>query len=309
MARVLKRETTLSRKARMLLRDSVVLPRAALVEAAVGGAISMAAMVRQTLFLPNRTLWLLAASLAALAVGHTLLSRRRGRLVLTRTALIAVAGGGAISLTAMVRQALFLPNRMLWFLAASLAALAIGHTLKARDRRTEAGRVAAGRKGERQVSARLAKLPDDAIVLNDVHVMAGSRSAQIDHMVISPKGIFVLESKRWRGRIEGDERAAIWRQVRPDGRHVKLHNPVRQSQRHAEMLQAHLRSRGLERLDVRALLVSSIPGTRFSIAHRTVPIFEPDEVVRHIETVVPERPLTREEIEAVLAALDIRSGS
>jgi hypothetical protein len=307
MARVLKRETTLSRKARMLLRDSVALPRAALIEAGVGGAISLAAMVRQTLFLPNRTLWLLAGSLAALAVGHTVLSRRRGRVVLSRAALVEVALGGAISLAAMVRQALFLPNRTLWFLAGSLAALAIGHTLKARDRRTEAGRVAAGRKGERQVSARLAKLPDDAIVLNDVHVRSGSHTAQIDHLVISPRGIFVLESKRWRGRIEGDERAATWRQVRPDGRHVRLHNPVRQSLRHAELLREHLRSRGVGPFDVRALLVSSIPGTRFSIANRTLPIYEPDEAARYIETIVPGRLLTREEIDSVLVALDIRS--
>jgi hypothetical protein len=274
----------------------------------VGGAISLAAMVRQTLFLPNRTLWFLAGSLAALAVGHTILSRRRGRVILPRAALVEVVIGGVISLAAMVRQALFLPNRTLCFLAGALAALAIGHTLKARERRTEAGRVAAGRKGERQVSARLAKLPDDTVVLNDLTVWAGPRSAQIDHLVLSPRGLFVVESKRWRGRVEGDERDATWRQVRPDGRRVRLHNPVRQSLRHAEILRAHLRMHGLEALEIHSLLVCSVPGTRFAIANRTVPIFAPDEAVRHIEAVAPVQPVTREQIVAVLGALGVESG-
>jgi hypothetical protein len=64
----------------------------------------------------------------------------------------------------------------------------------------------AGARAELDVIARLAQLPASYTVLNDVRLTANRhirfngaalQSAQIDHLVLSPAGVFVIETKRW----------------------------------------------------------------------------------------------------------------
>jgi len=63
-----------------------------------------------------------------------------------------------------------------------------------------------GARAELSVIAKLKRLPADYVVLNDVHLRATRfhkyngvplQSAQIDHLVISPAGLFVIETKAW----------------------------------------------------------------------------------------------------------------
>lgn len=62
-----------------------------------------------------------------------------------------------------------------------------------------------GAEGERVTGRALEKLPDDFRVLHDLRIR-GSR-ANVDHVVVGPTGVFVVESKRMRGklRVRGDE--------------------------------------------------------------------------------------------------------
>lgn len=64
----------------------------------------------------------------------------------------------------------------------------------------------AGAEAELQVIERLKSLRYDHVVFNDVHLQADRfirfeghplQSAQLDHVVLSPAGIFVIETKRW----------------------------------------------------------------------------------------------------------------
>ena len=64
----------------------------------------------------------------------------------------------------------------------------------------------AGAHGEIRVADELAKLPDEFWVLHDVRLEArepvkfdgvGLRSAQVDHLVVGPTGVFVIEAKCW----------------------------------------------------------------------------------------------------------------
>lgn len=63
----------------------------------------------------------------------------------------------------------------------------------------EGGNWLKGAEGERRVSAELGKLPDEFIVFNDFHpVKDGTRAAwNIDHIVIGPSGVFVIETKHY----------------------------------------------------------------------------------------------------------------
>lgn len=64
----------------------------------------------------------------------------------------------------------------------------------------------AGSEAELQVIQTLRYLPDDYFIFNNVHLQASRYikfngkfllSAQIDHLVLSPFGIFLIETKRW----------------------------------------------------------------------------------------------------------------
>ena len=69
------------------------------------------------------------------------------------------------------------------------------------DRRAkEASNWRAGYAGEALVANRLDDLPEDYYVFHDVkhRDLAGN----IDHLVVGPTGVFVLETKNWRGHVE-----------------------------------------------------------------------------------------------------------
>lgn len=64
----------------------------------------------------------------------------------------------------------------------------------------------AGARAELDVTAHLARLPAEYTVFNDIRLTADRyihfngaalQSAQIDHLVLAPAGVFVIETKRW----------------------------------------------------------------------------------------------------------------
>lgn len=62
-----------------------------------------------------------------------------------------------------------------------------------------------GRKGESVVTETLKSLPDDYVVLNDI--VLPDRKGNVDHVLIGPNGVFVIETKNYSGfvRCEEDE--------------------------------------------------------------------------------------------------------
>ena len=53
-----------------------------------------------------------------------------------------------------------------------------------------------GTYGEKRVAAILNSLPDEYTIFNDVYIEENGKSTQIDHVVFSPYGIFVIETKQ-----------------------------------------------------------------------------------------------------------------
>lgn len=71
------------------------------------------------------------------------------------------------------------------------------------------------------------------IINNLVLETSPGKTSQIDHVIINPNGVFVIETKNYSGRIYGNESQLDWTQVLNYGK-VKNHfyNPVRQNQTH-----------------------------------------------------------------------------
>ena len=49
--------------------------------------------------------------------------------------------------------------------------------------------------GEKKVAGYLSRLPEECTVLNDVILPTETGTTQIDHIVVSPYGVFVIETK------------------------------------------------------------------------------------------------------------------
>lgn len=93
-----------------------------------------------------------------------------------------------------------------------------------------------GKMGEKGVAMTLSFLPkDEYIVLNDLMFKNGSRSTQIDHLVISTHGIFVIETKNYKGWIYGNSHRDYWTQNIWGNRYT-LYNPLFQNQNHIKFL-------------------------------------------------------------------------
>ena len=74
--------------------------------------------------------------------------------------------------------------------------------------------VAKGWIGERRVHARLKNsLPGDTYKLfQDITLIADDGTTQIDHLIVSKYGLFVIETKNMSGWIFGSERKPNWTQ-------------------------------------------------------------------------------------------------
>jgi len=68
--------------------------------------------------------------------------------------------------------------------------------------------------GEKSVAFQLSRLdPSKYKVINNIILQSGEKTTQIDHVVVSNYGIFVIETKNYNGWILGDEYADYWTQV------------------------------------------------------------------------------------------------
>ena len=98
-----------------------------------------------------------------------------------------------------------------------------------------------GRRGERRVSKALSTLdPSRFRILNDILMASPERSSQIDHLVFSRRGIFVIETKNFRGWIHGNENSNMWTQT-IYRRRYRFPNPIQQNLSHVRILREVLK--------------------------------------------------------------------
>ena len=85
--------------------------------------------------------------------------------------------------------------------------------------------------GEMWTKKDLKKLPKEYKVLNDIMFSVNNSTHQIDHVVVSKYGIFVIETKQYNGFITGDKYDSKW--VRHVGKKKYYYtNPIRQNYGH-----------------------------------------------------------------------------
>lgn len=96
-----------------------------------------------------------------------------------------------------------------------------------------------GRWGERRISSKLLSLPNEYHLYNDVYIEVEGRSVQIDHVIISQYGVFVIETKNYTGWIFGTDKSEYWTK-NVYGTKFRFRNPLKQNYSHMKSLQALL---------------------------------------------------------------------
>lgn len=118
----------------------------------------------------------------------------------------------------------------------------------------------AGALAEARVARRLRRLGRHLIVWNDVHVRSGNRTSQIDHVVWTPRGLVLIETKHWTGRLHVLS-PTEW--VQDNGRRRRvMHSPEHQSFYHERVMQEVLQHHGLGKTPLTSIIVLTHPASR-----------------------------------------------
>lgn len=95
-------------------------------------------------------------------------------------------------------------------------------------KRSKSDKERKGKKGEYVVSEILNKLGENYIVIDDLVISHNNVTTQIDHIVLSKFGIFVIETKNLDGWIFGKESDKYWVQ-NIWGNKYYFYNPIKQN--------------------------------------------------------------------------------
>ena len=129
-----------------------------------------------------------------------------------------------------------------------LLGLAAAVTLSLSERRFRA--YVKGARGEERVAYELASLPETYTVFHGMEAGAGTSggAGDIDHVVVGPAGVFVIETKNWSGRVtvRGGE-------VLYDG-HKPHRSPIEQVAAAGRAVERLLRERGQDDVTVRRVV-------------------------------------------------------
>ncbi|MFZ7101242.1 MAG: nuclease-related domain-containing protein [Peptococcaceae bacterium] len=112
----------------------------------------------------------------------------------------------------------------------------------AEKKRTEQKRIAnlKGELGEYKINFQFERLPGDYKHLADVMIRSTKGLTQIDHIVVSPYGIFVVETKNYAGWIFGNQDNKYWTQTFHNKK-AKFYNPIWQNNGHIKALRELLK--------------------------------------------------------------------
>lgn len=94
-----------------------------------------------------------------------------------------------------------------------------------------------GKEGEIEVSQVLNTLPNDKyVIINDLIYLYNNSTRQIDHVVVSNYGIFIIETKNYSGKIYGSDKYNTWIQYLGKKKY-KMLNPILQNYGHMKALE------------------------------------------------------------------------
>ncbi|MCJ8014186.1 NERD domain-containing protein [Paenibacillus sp. KQZ6P-2] len=136
-----------------------------------------------------------------------------------------------------------------------------------------------GELGEYKINIQLDQLPRECMYLSDL-MIANTKSrtgySQIDHVVITPQGLFVIETKNYTGEIKGKREEKTW----TVSNRFRMYNPFMQNYGHIQAIKGYLP----KYKEIRFIsLVSFTMRCRFSVDPELRKIQSDDLIVYDVE--------------------------
>lgn len=135
-----------------------------------------------------------------------------------------------------------------------------------------------GKYGELKVASTLSSLPKNKyIVLNNIMLVKNRHSSQIDHIVISPYGIFVIETKNYKGEIYGRETVQYWTQTIGNNEYP-LYNPLWQNKTHIKYIAEALGNHE----DIYHSIVVFVKASNIKVTGASKNVIPLEDLIKHI---------------------------
>ncbi len=218
--------------------------------------------------------------------------------------------------------ALFVAGGLIWKLALGggafplaiggvLVFLALGHEARRKEQMQELAETEQMRGAKEEVARLLdEKLANDHYVLNDLRLKVGREKCWIDHLVVAPSGMFVLNTLNWDGKIVGDtgKQCHLWKIRAPDGKIRPARNPVGRVLRERRILCNWLKGTNLIWERVFPLVILANPNAEIQVTNAERRVLVPEQAVTFINDFCFENPvLSGAEVEKLANGLNERS--
>ena len=138
----------------------------------------------------------------------------------------------------LVRAALPFPEMPYWIISLLFIVVAVGMAAATNQARTKISNHTKGARGEELAARILSRLPAAYTVFHGVTIRGGIRDfeggADIDHVVLAPHALYVIETKHWHGNITCENDQLLQDNILPD------RDPIDQTLRAAKRIESFL---------------------------------------------------------------------
>lgn len=193
-------------------------------------------------------------------------------------------------------------------LGGALLFLALGHEARRKESTQEHADTESMRTSKASVARLLdEKLANDHFILNDLRLKVGREKCWIDHLVVAPSGMFVINTLNWNGKIIGDtsRQSRFWKIRAADGSLRNSRNPVGKVLRERRILCNWLKGTNLIWEAVHPLVVIANPEADVQVTNAENRVVSPEKAITFINDFCFEKPiLSPEEVEKLAGGLN-----
>ena len=158
-----------------------------------------------------------------------------------------------------------------------------------------------GARGESNVANLLSRLENSTYKpLNDLLIRTARGTSQIDHVVVSPQGVFVIETKNYSGWIHGGEKSEYWTQTFYR-RKFEFRNPTKQNWAHVFALKEMLRDFGP--ITYHPIIVFT-GSSELKNVYSEMPVIYADDLLQTIAETHGDRVLSSDQMSAIESKLE-----
>lgn len=162
-------------------------------------------------------------------------------------------------------------------------------------------KISRGDKGEAIVSNILNSVKEYHYLINDITFLnaKSEMSHQIDHILIHPHGVFVIETKNYFGKIISDTKDSYWiKEV--NGEQIKISNPLKQNKSHAITIYRLLKGK----FDVISVVVFVKNNAPYMGDENVINL---DDLLLFIESYPYKKKISKPDIDKIYKSLNRRS--